>query len=79
MSPKLHYGTIFQPAIPETWKECFYITLYLVACKLPSIFLANCNVKNNSNYVREIDKEHIARLIRFSLSIIVLPLREGVF
>ena len=25
---KLHFGTIFQPAIPETWQECFYIILY---------------------------------------------------
>ena len=25
---KLHYGAIFQPAIPQTWQECFYATLY---------------------------------------------------
>ena len=24
------YGAIFQPAIPETWQECFYTTLYLL-------------------------------------------------
>ena len=27
-TPKLHYGSIFQPAIPKTWQECFYTTLY---------------------------------------------------
>jgi len=27
-TPKLHYGTVFQLSIPETWQECFYITLY---------------------------------------------------
>ena len=25
---KLHYGAVFQPAIPKTWQECFYTTLY---------------------------------------------------
>ena len=29
-TPKLHYGAIFQPAIPETWQECFYTNLYTV-------------------------------------------------
>ena len=28
-TPKLHYGTFFQPAIPETWQECFYTTPYV--------------------------------------------------
>ena len=28
-TPKLHYGTIYHPAIPETWQECFYTTLYI--------------------------------------------------
>ena len=29
-SPKLHlmYGAIFLPALPKTWQECFYTTLY---------------------------------------------------
>ena len=27
-TPKMHYGAIFQPAIPATWRECFYTTLY---------------------------------------------------
>ena len=39
---KIHYGAIFQPAIPKTRQECFYITLYLVAqppTKLSSLFL----------------------------------------
>ena len=29
---KLQYGAIFQPAIPETWQECFYTTLYNFGC-----------------------------------------------
>ena len=28
-TPKLHYGAKFQPAILETWQECFYTTLYI--------------------------------------------------
>ena len=27
ITPKTHYGTIFQPAIPKTWQECFYFAL----------------------------------------------------
>ena len=27
-TPKMHYGVIFQPAIPKTRQECFYTTLY---------------------------------------------------
>ena len=27
-TPKLHYGALFQPPIPETCQECFYTTLY---------------------------------------------------
>ena len=23
----MHYGTMFQPAMSETWQECFYTTL----------------------------------------------------
>ena len=29
-TPKLRYGTIFQPAIPETLQKCFYTTLYII-------------------------------------------------
>ena len=29
LTPKLHYGEIFQPAIPKAWQDCFYQTLYL--------------------------------------------------
>ena len=25
----MHYGAIFQPAIPQSWQECFYTTLYV--------------------------------------------------
>ena len=28
-TPKMPYGAIFQPAISETWQECFYTPLYL--------------------------------------------------
>ena len=28
LTPKLYYGTNFQPAIPKTWQEPFYTTLY---------------------------------------------------
>ena len=28
-TPKVHHGAIFQPAIPETWQESFFTTLYL--------------------------------------------------
>ena len=27
-TPKMHYGAIFQNAIPKTWQECFYTNLY---------------------------------------------------
>ena len=27
-TPKIYCDAIFHPAIPETWKECFYTTLY---------------------------------------------------
>ena len=26
--PKVHYAAIFQPAIPKTWQEYLYTTLY---------------------------------------------------
>ena len=29
-TPKLHYSAIFKPAIPQTWQECFYTTLYML-------------------------------------------------
>ena len=29
-TPKMHYGTIFQPDILETWQEYFYSILYLI-------------------------------------------------
>ena len=28
-TPKLHHGAIFQQAIPKTWQEFFYTTLYI--------------------------------------------------
>ena len=28
LTPKIHYGALFQPAIPKTRQECFYTTLY---------------------------------------------------
>ena len=27
-------GAIFQPAIPKTWQDCFYSTLYMTWCPL---------------------------------------------
>ena len=44
-NPKLHYGAIFQPAIPETWQECLYTTLYCGhnLCRFAKTFL--CFVK----------------------------------
>ena len=29
LTQKMPYGTIFQPAFPETWQVCLYITLYV--------------------------------------------------
>ena len=31
LTPKLHFGAIFQPSVPKTWQECFYTTLYIHA------------------------------------------------
>ena len=33
LTPKMHYGPIFQPVIPETWQKCFYTTLYTVEAR----------------------------------------------
>ena len=29
----MHCGAIFQPAIPETFRECFYTTPYIWECR----------------------------------------------
>ena len=39
--PKMHYGKIFQPAIPETCQECFYTTLYMLP-KIPPDLTVLC-------------------------------------
>ena len=30
----MKYGATFQPAIPGTWQECFYTTLYSKSCSV---------------------------------------------
>ena len=30
----MHYGALFQPAIPKTWQECFYTALYRAIANL---------------------------------------------
>ena len=32
LTPKIHYGALFQPAIPKTRQECVYTTLYKKIC-----------------------------------------------
>ena len=41
-TPKLHYGTLFQSVIPETWQECLYTTLYSFFCPETKVIIINC-------------------------------------
>ena len=35
LTPKMHYGAIFQPAIPRTWQKCFTTTLHFEIVAFP--------------------------------------------
>ena len=49
-TPKLHCCAIFQPAIPESWQECFYTTLYKgkCVCIVPEVLISRCRIADKS-------------------------------
>ena len=61
LTTKLHYHTIFQPAIPKTWQECFYTTVlcryYLIKTSLNDFFVRKNSITFRSPHAKTFRSE----------------------